>query len=311
MIDRTIAIHDRDDPRIAPYLDQKDAWLRAAHNPDHAHPDHTHLNHTNPDHTEPDQTDTDVARSAHTDPARGLFMVEGALVVEHLLASPYAVHSVLVSERRLEALGPLLAGVAPETPVYTASRDVIASIVGFDVHRGLLACGIRPPPTDPARLAARCRALIVLEDLANHDNLGSIFRSAAVLAGEGVGVLLSPRCCDPLYRKALRVSMGHALRIPFAVVADWPGGLTVLVEHGFDLMMLDSRPDAEPIDLLAQAPPPRPALIFGAEGPGLSPGIRALGVRAVTIPQAPGVDSLNIAVAAAVALHRLVRPNPG
>jgi tRNA G18 (ribose-2'-O)-methylase SpoU len=291
MIDRTIPIHDRDDPRIAPYLDQKDAWLRAAH-----HPDRTEAPQTDPSPTPPFTC--------------GLFMAEGSLVVEHLLASPYAVHSVLVSQHRLDAMADLLARVPPETPIYTAPRALIAAIVGFDVHRGLLACGLRPPPTDPARLASRCRALVVLEDLANHDNLGSIFRSAAVLAGQGVGVLLSPRCCDPLYRKALRVSMGHALRIPFAVVDDWPTGLTVLAAHGFDIMTLDSHPDAEPIDEAAQAPPARPALIFGAEGPGLSPAVRALGLRAVTIPQAPGVDSLNIAVAAAVALHRLVRPNP-
>lgn len=280
MIDRIEPIHDRDDPRVGPYLNQKDAWLRAPHNP-------------------ASRPATGPAPSDH-----GRFMAEGALVVEHLLASDYPVESVLVAEHRAGALAGLLDRVPSGTPVYGASRAVLESIVGFDLHRGLLAVGRRLPPRDPTDLARACRALVVLEDLANHDNLGSVFRSAAVLGGRGVGVLLSPRCCDPLYRKALRVSMGHALRVPFAVVDDWPGGLRAVADLGFDLIALDPAPDAEPID---RAPrPARPALILGAEGPGLTDAVRAMAARRVVIPQAPGADSLNIGVAAGVGLHRLV-----
>tara|TARA_R110000782_G_scaffold45706_10_gene101361 strand:+ start:11471 stop:12325 length:855 start_codon:yes stop_codon:yes gene_type:complete len=282
MIDRITPIHDRDDPRVAAYLNQKDAWLRAAHQPDAP------------------------SASTPTGMDHGRFMAEGALVVEHLLASDYPVESVLVSEHRVGALSDLLARVPKGVPVYAAPRPVLGSIVGFDLHRGLLACGLRPPPRDPADLARASRALIVLEELSNHDNIGSVFRSAAVLAGAGVGVLLGPRCCDPLYRKALRVSMGHALRIPFATVEDWPAGLEQIRSLGFGLLAMDPRPDAVPIDRIE--PPARPALIFGAEGPGLSDGVRALVGRSVVIPQAPGVDSLNIAVASAVAIHRLIPP---
>jgi tRNA G18 (ribose-2'-O)-methylase SpoU len=280
MIDRLTPIHDREDPRVACYLNQKDAWLRAAHNPEA------------------------FAGTTGTPGGDGVFMAEGSLVIEHLLQSAYPVESVLVAEGRAGALAGLLGRVPDGVPMYVASRGVMESIVGFDVHRGLLAVGRRPAPRDPAELARRCRALVVLEDLSNHDNLGSVFRSAAVLGGTGMGVLLSPRCCDPLYRKALRVSMGHALRIPFAVVDDWPGGLEGVAAQGFELIALDPAPDAERIDRVEI--PARPALILGAEGPGLSPRVRAMAHRRVVIPQAPGTDSLNIGVAAGVALHRLV-----
>lgn len=283
MIDRITPIHDRDDPRVAPYRNQKDAWLRAAHNPD-----------------------AESAGAGPTPEGDGLFMAEGALVVEHLFASGLAVESVLVGEGRIPALAGLLARVPEGVPVYSAGRGVMTEIAGFDVHRGLLACGCRPPGRDAGELARACRALVVLEDLSNHDNLGSVFRSAAVLGGAGVGVLLSPRCCDPLYRKALRVSMGHALRVPYAWADVWPGVLEDLPALGYEVLALDPDPGAEPIDRARV--PERPALVFGAEGPGLSDAARLAAGRQVGIPQAPGADSLNISVAAAVALHRLVRP---
>lgn len=288
MIDRITPIHDPDDPRVAVYRNQKDAWLRAAHNPARAGAD---------------------GSAGATPQGDGLFMAEGALVVEHLLASAYPVESVLVATGRARALEGLLRRVPDGVPIYGADRGVIEGIVGFDVHRGLLACGRRLPARDAAELAGTCRALVVLEDLSNHDNLGSVFRSTAVLGGAGVGVLMSPRCCDPLYRKALRVSMGHALRVPFAVVGDWPTGLGTLAGMGYTVLALDPSRDAEPIESVT--PPKRPALVFGAEGPGLSAGVRALigsAGRRVGISQASGADSLNIAVAAGVALHRLVRP---
>ncbi len=280
MIDRLTPIHDRDDPRVACYLNQKDAWLRAAHNP------------------------AASSRTPDTAGDQGWFMAEGSLVIEHLLASDYPVESVLVAEGRAEGVAGLLGRVPDGVPVYVATRGVMETIVGFDVHRGLLAVGRRLPARDPIELARASRALVVLEDLANHDNLGSVFRSAAVLGGPGTGVLLSPRCCDPLYRKALRVSMGHALRIPFAVVEAWPEGLAAVEAAGFELIALDPSPEAERIDRVTI--PARPALILGAEGPGLSPALRRVVRRRVVIPQAPGADSLNIGVAAGVALHRLV-----
>lgn len=289
MIDRITPIHDRDDPRVGPFLNQKDAWLRAAHNP-----------------RSPDAPDGESAGTGGTPVGGGLFMAEGRLVVEHLLASGHAVESVLVGEGRIASLADLLARVPEGVPIYAADRRVMGEITGFDLHRGLLACGRRPPGRDAGELARACRALVVLEDLANHDNLGSVFRSVAVLGGAGVGVLLSPRCCDPLYRKALRVSMGHALRVPYAWAGSWPGVLEELPSLGYEVLALDPNPGAEPIDRARV--PERPALVFGAECPGLSEAARRVAGRRVGIPQAPGADSLNISVAAAVALHRLVRP---
>lgn len=286
MIGRFTPIHDPQDPRVEPYRDQKDAWLRAAHNP-----------------TSDGEASND---GSGTGMPGGRFMAEGSLVVEHLLDSGYQTESVLVSEHRLTSLADLLGRVPEQVPIYVSPRPVLEAIVGFDVHRGLLACGLRGPERDYLDVARASRALVVLEGLSNHDNIGSVFRSAAVLAGSGIGVLLSPGCCDPLYRKSLRVAMGHALKIPYATVPDWPSGLEAVRDLGFELLALDPRDGAEPID--AVVPPAKPALVFGAEGPGLTDGVRNLIGRSVVISQASGVDSLNISVAAAVALHRTVRP---
>lgn len=283
MIGRFTPIHDPQDTRVDPYRNQKDAWLRAAHN-----------------------VDSGVSESG-TGMTGGRFMAEGSLVVEHLLASEYQTESLLVSEHRLQSLDGLLQKVHADIPIYTSPRSVLESIVGFDVHRGLLACGIRGQEREFIDVARSSRALVVLEGLSNHDNIGSVFRSAAVLAGRGIGVLLSPGCCDPLYRKSLRVSMGHALTIPFATVHDWPRGLGQLRELGFDLLAMDPRPGAELIEEIEA--PAMPALVFGAEGPGLTANVRILIGKSVMIQQASGVDSLNIAVAAAVALHRIIRPS--
>lgn len=283
MIGRIQPIHDPADPRVEAYRNQKDAWLRARHRPGQA-----------------DGTGTGLPG--------GLFMAEGSLVVEQLLRSRHETLSVLVAMNRAEALASVLERVPSGVPIYGADQAVLAGIAGFEVHRGLLACGRAAPAPGGLELAAGCRALVVLEDLTNHDNVGSVFRSVAALGGEGVGVLLSPRCCDPLYRKSLRVSMGHALRVPFAVLDPWAEGLQALTGMGYEVFALDPAAGAEPIDGLAR--PARPALVLGAEGPGLTPQARAAVGRLVVIPMAVGVDSLNIAVAAAVALQRLVRPMP-
>ncbi len=282
MIDRIVPIHDADDPRIEVFCSQKDAWLRASHNPDASGADDSH---------------------------GGLFMAEGSLVVEHLIDSPYPIESVLVASNRIQALGPLLTRVPGSVPIYSADQAMLAQIVGFPMHRGLLACGRRMADHDVDSVLESCRALVVLEDLANHDNIGSVFRSAACLVGEGIGVILSPRCCDPLYRKALRVSMGHALRIPFAVLDDWPGGLKRISDAGFTVCAFSPRADGEDLGIVSERSMHRPALMFGAEGPGLSDEAMGIADRVVRIEQATNTDSLNIAVACAVGLHRLVSPH--
>ncbi|MEZ6318578.1 MAG: RNA methyltransferase [Phycisphaerales bacterium] len=286
-------ITDADDPRVDVYRAQTDAWLRAAHHPDAG------------------------AGATGTGYTGGVFMAEGELVLGHLLASRYEPESVFLTARRLESLGPRLDALPAGVPVYVAERAVMAAVCGFDIHRGVLAAARRGDPADALAIAERARTLVVLEDLANHDNVGSIFRSAAALVGlDRVGVVLSPRCCDPLYRKAIRVSMGLALRVPFATMDDWPGGLSRLRELGYETIALTPGAGAEDL-ACARDPgrprpgasdPPRTAIVIGDEGPGLSRGTLDACSRRVRIPIAEGVDSLNAGVAAAIALHALLAP---
>jgi tRNA G18 (ribose-2'-O)-methylase SpoU len=278
-----IEITDPADPRIEVFLNQKDAWLRAAHNPDAQGESHER---------------------------HGRFIAEGVLVVEHLLTSRFPLESIFISRSRIAGVEHLLAQVPGEVPIYIADQACMDEIVGFPIHRGLLACGLRLPNPDPLKLANSSRALIVLEDLSNHDNVGSVFRSVAALAGEGVGIVLSQRCCDPLYRKSLRVSMGHALRVPFATTSDLPSYLDQIRSIGYTSLALTPSPDAESLDPSIHSKIERLALCFGAEGPGLTGQTIAASDRRVRIPMGLGVDSLNIAVSAAVTLYACLSPNP-
>jgi len=281
-VPRIEPITDASDPRVDVYRAQTDAWLRAAHHPDAG------------------------AGATGTGYAGGLFMAEGELVLGHLLASGYEAESVFITPRRLGSVGPKLDALPAGVPVYVAERAVMAEVCGFDIHRGVLAAARRGVPADAFEVAAGARTLVVLEDLTNHDNVGSIFRSAAAIAGiDRVGVLLSPRCCDPLYRKAIRVSMGLALRVGFARMDDWPGALTRLVGLGYETIALTPGEGAEDLGRARVAGGGKVALVVGSEGPGLTHGALAACERRVRIPIASGVDSLNAGVAAAIALHAL------
>lgn len=241
----------------------------------------------------------------------GLFIAEGRLILEILASSRFPVESVLVSDQRLESLRPLLDTLPPHTPVYAAPPRLIDSLAGFPVHRGLLALGRRLPLPDPRQLLAQAPLAVVLEDLTNHDNVGSIFRIVSALAPAGSAVLLSPGCCDPLYRKSLRVSMGHALRVPFTTLAPWPDALADMPSMGFRPIALTPAGD---IDLRSLHDRPhaatRPALVLGSEGPGLTQAALNACAARVRIPMTTGVDSLNVATAAAVALYELARRTP-
>lgn len=232
------------------------------------------------------------------------FIAEGELVVEQLLASRFSIRSVLTTPARAARLGELLDGLT----VYVAPQEVMVSLVGYDFHRGVLACGECPTPApSPADILRAARTLLVLENVSNPDNVGALFRSAAALGGGDCAILLSPGSCDPLYRKALRVSMGHALRVPFAPALPWPQVLNDIASQGFHIAALTPAPDAIPIsDLAPRGPDRRLALLLGAEGPGLTDQAIALSHSRVRIPMTPGVDSLNIAVAGAIALSHLV-----
>lgn len=230
---------------------------------------------------------------------RGLVIAEGVVVVRRLIDSPYPVRSVLGVPRRLEELAPDLDGL--DVPAYATDADVMATAVGFHLNRGVLAVADRAAPVDPVLLASRARCLAVLEGVNDHENLGSIFRNAAALGVDGV--LLGPRCADPLYRRSVRVSMGHVLRVPFGVLPDpWPESLQVLRAAGLRTVALTPAAGSVPLATAGLAGE-RVAFLLGAEGPGLTDTALAAADLRVRIPMAAGVDSLNVATAAAVAFH--------
>ena len=242
----------------------------------------------------------DPTGRARVEAAWGIFVVEGRLALDQLVGSPYPVESVLVAPNRLESLAPVLAGIA--APVYVAPREVMAATVGFDLHRGVVAVGRRLPPPDALAVAVGQRTVLVVEGVNDHENLGALFRNARAL-GAGA-VLLDPTCADPLYRRSIRVSLGHVLRVPFARLAPWPAGLAALRSAGAVIVALTPSPAALPIDALGVRPECL-ALMVGTEGGGLSGAALAAADVHVRIPMVAGVDSLNVATAAAIALHRL------
>jgi tRNA G18 (ribose-2'-O)-methylase SpoU len=246
--------------------------------------------------------DAAVRRRVEAD--RGVFVIEGARTVRTLLASEWPLLSVLLRPERVAALGDVVdAAEQRGVPVYVAQPDCFDGIAGFPVHRGVLALGARRALPDPRTLLATVRAAVVVEGVNDHENLGAVFRNAAAL-GAGA-VLLDPSCCDPLYRRSVRVSVGQVLRVPFSRLSPWPEALSELTSAGFSLVALD--PHAT--DLIDSVPAGRRvALMVGSEGAGLSEVACEQATHRVRIPMAPGSDSLNVATALAIALHRLVPP---
>ena len=236
----------------------------------------------------------------------GFFVAEGAHAVERLLASGRPVRSVLLDRIRLEALGPRLAAAAVPLPVLVADQPTLRAVAGFPVHRGVLAAADRWPLPDPGDVLAGAGRVAVLEDINDHENLGVIFRSAGCLGIDAV--LLSPRCCDPLYRRSVRVSMGHVLAVPWTRLEPWPEGLELLRRTGLRLVALTPAAGAEPLAGLDRRPEDRVAVLLGAEGPGLSAAALAAADQRMTIPMRAPADSLNVASAAAIAFYALARP---
>jgi len=266
----------------------------------------------------------DPAKRIRMEADESVFVVEGRLAVARLLTSEYTVRSLLVDDHQVTAAGDLVAATrAHGAPVYVGSRAVVAGTVGFALHRGVVAVAHRPAPFDTAQLLAAASAIstsdgpplvAVLEGLNDHENIGALFRNAAAFGVRGI--LLSPTCADPLYRRSVRVSVGHVLHIPFARLLPWPTGLHQVRAAGFVVAALAPRPTADggaPAVSLAElkakmAGPGHPrgvAVMLGAEGPGLTESARAASDVVVHIPMADGVDSLNVATAGAVAFHTL------
>lgn len=261
---KILTISDPDDPHVAPFRDVRERDL--------------------------------VGRDGH-------FIAEGEVVLRALLASPfYRPQSLLIDAKRIGKLEPLLAGLPETVPVYAAQQPVIDAIAGFHLHRGILALGARKRAADGDELLAGLpeKAVAVAAiGIANHDNIGGIFRNAAAFGA--AAVLLDAESCDPLYRKSLRVSAGAALRVPFARVGPGEDVLNLLDRHGFTSFALSPAGET----LLTDMPrAPRAAVLLGAEGAGLPPSILAR-ARTVRIAMAPGFDSLNVATASGIALHHL------
>jgi tRNA G18 (ribose-2'-O)-methylase SpoU len=251
---------------------------------------------------------TDAALRRSLEAADGIFVVEGRLAVEQLLASPYPVRSLLVTTERAGAVAPLVASVrAAGGEVLVAPRSVVAATVGFDLHRGVVAVAGRRPPVDVGEVldgvvgAAAAPVVVVAEGVNDPENLGSLFRNVAALGA--LAVLLDPTCADPLYRRVVRVSMGHALRVPTARFVAWPDDLALLRRAGLTLVALTPDRAAVPLGRCVGGRPL--ALMVGAEGPGLSEAALAAADERVRIEISDGVDSLNVATAAAIALHHV------
>jgi tRNA G18 (ribose-2'-O)-methylase SpoU len=264
-------VEDPDDPRLLAYVGLRDHQLRMRR----------------------EKSGGDMA---------ALFVAEGDRVVDRAIRAGYVLKSALIDGRRTTPLPDL---IPDDVPVYAVAPPVLQKITGYHLHRGMLACFHRRDVPPPSVVLANARRIVVIEGVNNPTNLGVVARSAVALGMDAM--LLDPTCCDPLYRRAARVSMGEVFAFPYARLDPLPGGLDVIREHGFRLVALTPAPDGVDLHTLAPAPDEKIAILLGAEGPGLSPSvIDASDVRA-RIPMHGEVDSLNIGVAAAVACYVLGR----
>jgi tRNA G18 (ribose-2'-O)-methylase SpoU len=270
-----VSVGDADDPRLADYVRLTDVHLRRS-----------------------------------LEAAHGLFVAEGELVIRRAIGAGYPVRSLLITSDRLAALADL-AGGCPG-PVYVVAPEIARQLTGYRVHRGALASMQRLPLPPVGEVIGGARRLVVLEDIVDHTNVGAIFRCAAALGFDAV--VLAPRCADPLYRRSVRVSMGAVFAVPYARLEDWREGLARIRAAGFRLLALTPASDAVPIDQAGAAgvrpDDDRLALLLGTEGDGLSARWRDQADLSVRIPMSGGVDSLNVASAAAIACY-LLAGRPG
>lgn len=241
---------------------------------------------------------TDVKLRSSRESVWGIYVAESSKVVRRALDAGHLPQSFLMSEKWAEDLSDVLAS-HPQVPAYVASEAVLEELTGFHLHRGALAVMHRPAPVALAEVLEGARRVAVLEDIVDHTNVGAIFRSAAALGVDAV--VVTPRCADPLYRRAIRVSMGTVFQVPWARAQDWPGDLEVLHEHGFTTAALALTADSVGIDELAAEGHEKLALVLGTEGDGLGKETLARTRRTVLIPMHHQVDSLNVAAASAVA----------
>lgn len=257
---------------------------------------------------------TDVALRSRHEPAQGLYIAESSTVIERAVRAGHRPKSFLMAPRWLDSMRGVIARACGaedggEVPVFLADEALLRELTGFHLHRGALAAMHRPALPPVASVLAGSRRVAVFEDVVDHTNLGAGFRACAALGADAV--LITPRCADPLYRRSVRVSMGTVFQVPWTRFAHWPSarpgaeapdGIDLLRAHGFTVAALALGEDAIDLADLEADPPQRLALVFGTEGDGLRPATIADCDLSVRIPMAGGVDSLNVASAAAVAL---------
>lgn len=232
-------------------------------------------------------------------------MAEGRLIVGRLVTAGHRIESMLVNDASLRALDALLSHLPHDVPVYVCDTEDFTAITGFNLHRGCLALAERPALKSVREVVRDADLLLVLEGVADADNVGSAFRNAAAF---GASVVLSQACCDPLYRKAIRTSMGAVLRTPHARIREWPGDLAGLKTEGFTIVALTPRERAIDLPTYARRQPrERIALLIGSEGPGLTPAAESMADVSVRIPIRAEVDSLNLATATGIALYHFAR----
>ncbi|MEI2811495.1 MAG: RNA methyltransferase [Nocardioides sp.] len=262
-----VEITDGEDPRLADYRDLRDVTLRK-----------------------------------HLESTHGLFLAEGEKVVRRAMAAGFQARSFLMTPRWLDGLHGEL--VASDAPCYLVSDALAEEITGFHVHRGALASLHRRPGPSPEAVLDGARRVVVLEDIVDHTNVGAIFRSAAALGFDAA--LLSPRCADPLYRRSIKVSMGAVFALPWARFESWHDAPDTLSRAGFTTVALTLAADARPLEQ-AVAGLERIALLLGSEGHGLSQRWQEGALVRAIIPMTPGIDSLNVGAAAAVACYAVSR----
>ena len=264
---RLVEVDDAADPRLGDYRDLRDVQLRQSLEAEH-----------------------------------GLFLAEGEKVVRRAVEGGYAPRSFLMAPRWLDGLADVLA--TTDAPCFVVSEQLAEEVTGFHVHRGALASLHRRPLPPVDEVLAGARTVVVLEDIVDHTNVGAVLRSAAALGIDAV--LLAPRCADPLYRRAVKVAMGAVFAVPWTRLPDWYGALPRLADAGFTTVALTLSDDAVELEE-AVAGLDRVALVLGSEGHGLSPRWEQAADRRAVVPMRAGVDSLNVAAAAAVACYVTAR----
>ena len=244
----------------------------------------------------------DVELRKHLEAERGVFLAEGEKVVRRAVESGFPVRSFLMAPRWLDGLSDVLA--LSDAPCFVVSEALAEQLTGFHVHRGALACLERLPLPSVGDVLTGARTVVALENVVDHTNVGAIFRSAAALGVDGV--LLAPRCADPLYRRAVKVAMGAVFTVPYARFDDWYDALPVVSGAGFTTVALTLAEDASGIEA-AVSDLDKVALVLGAEGHGLSSRWERSADRRAMIPMRAGIDSLNVAAATAVGCYVTAR----